>query len=158
MGNVFGDISIGGNLVGRIAVCGNAISGLPATRNGILGNVTLGGLNSTSVIVSGGLIGDSVQGTALKYSGSVAGVVASVGATNYGNSQMTSGHTFQNLAPTNFDALAILGIWMSGGSPLFFDIAPLDLQGLALMLTALANLKIVSNATPTVTVSDAGGA
>jgi hypothetical protein len=157
LGNVLGDLSVGGTLTGRIAVQGYPVSGLAATRLGILGNLSVGGVGSTAVIISGGEIGDAIQGTSVAYSGAVQGFIASIGATRYGNSQMTSGHTFQNLVPSNFNAIAIAGIWSSGGQPPVFDIAPLDLQGLNRMLAALANVRIVPNATPTVAVADAGG-
>jgi hypothetical protein len=94
LGNVFGDINIGGGLDGRLAAKGTPVQGLDPSRKGFLGNINIGGgVSSTAVIVSGGLIGDDgtnngskelSQGTQLNISGTTKGIIAAVEDINFG--------------------------------------------------------------------------
>ena len=139
LGNVLGNISIGGSFSGRLAAEGAPIAGLPATRVGILGNVTLsGGLASGGAVISSGLVGDSIGETKLDISGTVAGFVAAVGSVTA--STIPSGHLFQNLSGSN--AAAIAAIWTNAGVPLGFDVSPGDLTGLGLILQDVTGLAI----------------
>jgi hypothetical protein len=111
LGNVFGDINVGGGLSGRIGVRGREEFGLSAgqsfSRTGILGNVSIGGgIATTGVIVSAGLLGDDGSdnisndsaGTHLTISGTDRGILAAEEDINFGatGSLNTSG-IFENV-------------------------------------------------------------
>jgi hypothetical protein len=94
LGNVFGDINIGGGVDGRLAAKGRQVQGLDSSRIGFLGNVSIGGgISGTGAIVSGGLIGDDgtnngtkevSQGTQLTISGTTKGIIAAEEDINFG--------------------------------------------------------------------------
>jgi acrosin len=145
LGNIFGDISIGGSFSGRIAAEGAAISGLASSRVGILGNLTLsGGIASGGAVLSGGLIGDSAGSTKLTVTASkVLGFAASKGALT-ASATLPSGHVFQNASGANL--IALNAIWTNGGTPITtFDLTPGDLAGLGLVMGDVLAIKVVSN-------------
>ncbi len=143
LGNILGDITIGGPFSGRIGAQGAAISGIAASRTGILGRITIrGNLNSTGAVISSGEIGDSIQGTTLNF-GTFQGFVAAIGPITFGSTgTLSSARIFQNLALGSANALAINNIWTNGGVALLFDINPGDLAGLSLIVTDLNLLRV----------------
>jgi hypothetical protein len=111
LGNVFGDINVGGGLSGRIGVRGREEFGLSAgqsfSRTGILGNVSIGGgIATTGVIVSAGLIGDDGSdnisndsaGTHLTISGNDRGIIAAEEDINFGSTgSLNASGIFENV-------------------------------------------------------------
>jgi hypothetical protein len=142
LGNVYGDIFIGRNLLGRMAVEGRAVPGLPAGRDGILGNVTIGGsLAAPGAIVSAAMIGDAVGGTQLLVGGAFNGIVAVVGDINLSSLDATKvkSATFYGGNLGNPNAAAIDSFFQSS-----FDQNPgaLDSLDLDLMLNEMADLHV----------------
>jgi hypothetical protein len=142
LGNVYGDLIIGRNLLGRLAVEGRAVPGLPAGRDGILGNVVIGGnLTATAAIVSAAMIGDAVAGTQLLVGGALSGIVAAVGNINLSSLDTTKvkSATFYGGNLGNPNAAAIDSFFQSS-----FDQNPaaLDLLDLDLMLNELATVHV----------------
>jgi hypothetical protein len=79
LGNIFGDMFLGGTLNGRIFAQG-AADGLNPGQQGILGNIFLeGGMSSSGALVSGGEIGDASLYTGVDADGSNKGIFAAVG-------------------------------------------------------------------------------
>ena len=95
-------------------------------------------------MISSGEIGDAIQGTSLSFSGTLQGIVAAIGQIQFARS-ISSTHVFQNLTSISASYAAIQAIWTNNGIPLSFDISPLDLQGLTLILKDLNALTIGSN-------------
>lgn len=143
LGNVLGDITVTGSLSGRIAAQGQAVSGLAALRIGILGNVRLGsGFTSSAAVVSGGLIGDPVDGTAFSAAGAK-GLLAADGAISLGTgTRVTVANLFAN-SQTNSNAAVINAIFTINLQPLQFDTGG-TLQGLALLRTDLKNIHVAN--------------
>jgi hypothetical protein len=137
LGNVFGNLTIGGSMTGRIAAQGQSITGLAATRLGILGNVTATNNTVSAVIASGGLIGDSLGGTAMNL-GTAHGFVAAAGAVNLTGTTIAANNLLQNSTGANLSA--ITAIFTNNHLPLLFDTGG-NLAGLELIETDLANLK-----------------
>jgi hypothetical protein len=112
LGNVFGDINIGGGVSGRLAAKGRTVQGLDPARIGFLGNVSIGGgISSTGAIVSGGLIGDDgtnngakeiSQGTQLTISGTTKGIIAAEEDINFGKTgSINQTNVFENVGSPN---------------------------------------------------------
>ncbi|MDE3067722.1 MAG: hypothetical protein KGJ60_09245, partial [Verrucomicrobiota bacterium] len=138
LGNLFGDVTVGGPMAGRIGVEGRAVTGLATGRDGILGNVIVKAFASGSAIVSGGMIGDSTGGTTVAL-GSAYGFVAGAGPINLAaGTTLSAGNFLQNQTGSNL--AAITAIFTNGGSPLLFDTGG-SLNGLALIQTDLTNLQ-----------------
>jgi hypothetical protein len=145
LGNIFGDIASNGIPNGRIAAKGRAVPGLAATRKGILGNININGnIDPGGAIVSAGLIGDQVGGTALNVN-NVKGILAAEAGIAFGQTGNLNAASIFNPASGD-DARAIDWIFTNGGVDLAFDLVPgsLDLGGLALILTDLRNLRVVN--------------
>jgi hypothetical protein len=142
LGNVFGDLRVD-RLTGRIAVQGQAVPGLDAGRSGILGNVWLeDGMSKTGAILSGGLIGDTVGGTAL-HADKLKGIVAAKGAISLGGDTSADHAAFfaGNLGSTagNPSTAVINAVFQTP-----FDTNFLDLAGLDETLADLAALAVGS--------------
>jgi hypothetical protein len=139
LGKAYGDLVVrgGGSLGGRIAAQG-----------GFLGNVTINGtLHAASVIVSGGELGDVSLGTHLTVNGTNYGIIAAEGPANLGKAVSTgAGGGYQaNLGTGNPNKAAIDAVFTNNGQSLAFDLAGLDLGGLALILADLKALTTGSN-------------
>jgi hypothetical protein len=132
LGSAYGDMRFNGGLKG----------GRLAVKGGIVGNLTDNGTDATAAIVSGGEIGDATWGTQFTFSGSNKGIVVAKGKMTFAKGS-PGGTVFNNATGTN--AAAIDAIFTNGGSPLSFDLNPLDLGGLQLILTDLAALYVDSN-------------
>ena len=132
LGQQLGDVSLNGTL-----------SGSYAAKGGIVGNLSIGGgLGATGNVISGGEIGDSVQGTSFTFTGTNSGIIAAEGSIHF-TKGTPAGYVFSNAAGAN--AAAINAIFTNNGLPLALDIGNLDLQGLTLILTDLQNLKVGPN-------------
>jgi fibronectin-binding autotransporter adhesin len=146
LGNVFGDINVGGGWNGRLAVKGSPVAGLDLFRTGILGNVTIGGgINPTGAIVSAGLIGDDGSnnvgndslGTKLNITGAVKGIIAAERDINFGSVGNTSqAHIYENVGPASANGTVIAAIFTSGGLDLTIP------GGLNLILADLSTLTV----------------
>ena len=138
LGNIFGDVTVGGSLTGRIADKGQTVAGLAVSRLGILGNISVNTFASGSAIVSGGLIGDATGGTTVSL-GSAQGFVAAAGGVNLAASTtLAAANLLQNLGGSNLAAVS--AIFTNGGVPLLFDTGG-NLAGLVLMETDLGNIR-----------------
>lgn len=141
LGNAFGDIHVN-DLVGSIAVGGRPVAGLnDPSRVGILGNVIADGdVTPGAAVVSGGLLVDAAGGTSV--SGNfLGGILAAKGAIALDPADDPSQvNLFAQAQGVN--AAAIDAIFTNGGKPLAFDLQPLDLAGLDLMLAKLASLHV----------------
>ena len=142
LGNIFGNVTIHGVLSGRIAAAGQQVSGWGASRIGILGNLRLGSMGANGAVVSGGLIGDGADKTVFS-GGRVLGLVAAGGEVNLTRStRVAAGNLFENSnAAGNMDGPVISSIFINSAGQPSFDLTPDDLQGLAGMLTNLADLQ-----------------
>jgi len=146
LGNVFGDINLGGGLDGRIAVKGRVAQGLAAFRTGILGNVNIGGgINPPGAIVSAGLIGDDGSnnvaddglGTHLSISGATKGIIAAEGDINFGSIGNTSqAHIYENVGSASANGAVIGAIFTNGGLDLTIT------GGLSLILIDMGTLSV----------------
>ena len=144
LGNVFGDLNIGGGLGGRIAVKGQTVAGLPSFRIGILGNISInGGVSPTGAIVSAGLIGDDGSnnlgndsvGTKLNISGAAKGIFAAEGDINFGSvGNLGQVKILENAAGLN--KAAIDAIFTNGGVALTIP------DGLGFLLIDVAGLRV----------------
>jgi hypothetical protein len=147
LGNVFGDISVGGGLAGRIAVKGRAVMGIDATRTGILGNVNInGGISATGAIISAGRIGDDAitdstrfgtdgVGTTLNISGTTKGILAAEDDINFGSvGSLVPSLVFEHSTGTNKSTID--AIFTDGGTALTIPV------GLTLILTDLDALTV----------------
>jgi RTX calcium-binding nonapeptide repeat (4 copies) len=155
-----GGILSDGRFTGTIAVLGSVIGdmrfngglkfgGRIAAKGGIVGNLRIdGGLDSTGAIVSGGEIGDPTLGTKFTFNGSNKGILASKGAMNF-DGGAPGGALFNNVGNTGANANAIDAIFTDHGTPLGFDVGPLDLAGLDLILADLYALRVGSGGTLT---------
>jgi hypothetical protein len=133
LGTAYGDMSFGGGLKG----------GRVAVKGGIVGNLTDNGADATSVIVSGGEIGDATYGTTFTFTGSNKGIVAAKGKITWASGS-PGGNVFSNATGAN--AAAIDAIFTDkNGNALSFDINGLDLGGLKQILANLAALSVASN-------------
>jgi len=160
LGNVFGDISVGGGLSGRIAVHGREEFGLSAgqsfSRTGILGNVSIGGgIGTTGAIVSAGLLGDDgtdnisndVNGTHLTISGTDKGIIAAEEDINFGaTGGLNTAGTFENVGTPGSPQYAgganknaIDYIFTNGGVALTVP------NGLSVILQDLLALTVLNN-------------
>jgi hypothetical protein len=146
LGNDYGDLTFHGGLTGgRIAVQGTG--GAPS---GILGNVIVdrglyptGAIGAGSAIVSGGEIGDASYGTSLTAEDGNQGIVAAIGAINFGNGPL-GGSVFNNAGGTP-NAAAIDAIFTENGQPLGLDLPGQPFGGLELILQDLADLYVDSS-------------
>jgi len=160
LGNVFGDISVGGGLSGRIAAHGREEFGLSAgqtfSRTGILGNVSIGGgIGTTGAIVSAGLLGDDgtdnisndVNGTHLTISGTDKGIIAAEEDINFGaTGGLNTAGTFENVGTPGSPQYAgganknaIDYIFTNGGVALTVP------NGLSVILQDLLALTVLNN-------------
>jgi hypothetical protein len=149
LGNDYGDLTFHGGLTGgRIAVKGTG-----GAQSGILGNVILdrglyptGAIGAGSAIVSGGEIGDASYGTSLSVEDGNQGIVAAMGAINFGNGPL-GGYVFNDVGatPGNPNAAAIDAIFTDNGQPLGLDLPGQPLGGLELILQDLAALYVDSS-------------
>jgi hypothetical protein len=135
LGTIYGDLVIHGSLRG----------GRIASKGSILGNVAISGLiDATGALVSGGSIGNAAAGTGLSV-GQVFGIVGAEGPINLLKGNISDAAFFQgNIGPGNPSKAAIDAIFTNNGQPLAFDINPLDLAGLELILNDLAALYVNS--------------
>jgi hypothetical protein len=146
LGNDYGDLTFHGGLTGgRIAVQGTG-----GPRSGILGNVIVdrgiyktGMIGAGSAIVSGGEIGDASFGTSLTVADGNQGIVAAIGAINFGNGPL-GGSVFNNAGGTP-NAAAIDALFTENGQPLGLDLPGQPLGGLELILQDLADLYVDSS-------------
>ena len=149
LGNDYGDLTFHGGLTGgRIAVLGTG-----GARSGILGNVVIdrglyrtGSIGAGSAIVSGGEIGDAFRGTSLTVEDGNRGIIAAIGAINFGNGPL-GGFVFNDVgaAPGNPNAAAIDAIFTDNGQTLSLDVPGQPLGGLELILEELAALAVGSD-------------
>ena len=136
LGNIFGDVNIGGTMTGRIAAEGQTIANLAATRFGIMGNITVKTFATGAAIVSGGLMGDAVSKTVISL-GSAKGFLAAVGSINLKTgSKVPAANLFQNASGMNLSVLNTIFT-----AALSFDSGG-NLAGLGLIKTDLASLDI----------------
>jgi hypothetical protein len=150
LGNMLGDFNSNGGFAGRIAVKGRSISfpnGI-TLPGGILSgvNVSVGGMRPGSAIVSGGVISYAPGGTFLSINGAIKGIVAADLAISLAANGNIGSFIFPNAASTGppKNAAAIDGIFM----PPAFDILPLDLAGLDLILANLNALHVDQTTQP----------
>jgi hypothetical protein len=138
LGNLFGDVTVSGSMTGRIAVKGQPVTGLPASRTGILGNISVTTFASGGAIVSGGLMGDLTGGTTVSL-GSAQGFVAAAGGVNLTvSTTIAAANLLQNVTGSNLSAVNAL--FTNGGTPLLFDTGG-NLAGLGLIETDVENIK-----------------
>jgi hypothetical protein len=159
LGNVFADISVQGATTGRMASGGRTVGFTDPARDagaiGFLGNIRLNG-TFTGAIVSRGVIGDDGvyvadvpdtdgSGTTLTTNGSMKGILGAFGDINFDkppSGDLPAGALIAENA-TDRNRSAIDAIFTHDGAPLAFDKdAPLDLVGLDLILSDLANLHV----------------
>jgi hypothetical protein len=91
-------------------------------------------------------MGDVGLGTHLTVNGTNYGIIAAEGPTNLGKAvnTATGGYYQANMAPGNASMAAIDAVFSNNGQPLGFDLAGLDLNGLAMILADLKALKVGS--------------
>jgi hypothetical protein len=141
LGNIFGDINISGTFAGRIAAEGTAIAGLSANQTGIVGNVTLSTFASTGALISGGMIGDSAQGTTINITSSFSGFLAAINAINLNSkSKTSSSRTFANQTGSN--AAVITKIWTGVPNLDTFNSATGSLIGLTQLVSEMNKLAV----------------
>jgi hypothetical protein len=138
LGNIFGDVTVGGTMTGRVAAQGQVVAGLTGSRSGILGNIKIKTFVLGSAIVSGGMIGDLKGATGVTL-GSPKGFVAAVGGVNLKSKKIPAANLLQNL-PRGSNLSALDAIFTNGGLQLGFDTGG-SLQGLILIENDLASLK-----------------
>jgi hypothetical protein len=140
LGNIFEDISVphGGLKGARIAAQGQKFDTANPSRKGILGNLNFSGnIDGGSAIVSGGMIGDPISGTGIS-AGNVIGILAADESIKILSANV-KGTVFQNAgAPGNPNGPVIDSIFV----PKSFDVMPLDLQGLKMILSNLNKLHV----------------
>jgi hypothetical protein len=140
LGTAYGDVQVGG---------GGAVGGQIAAKGGFVGNLTINGtVDAASAIISGGEMGDAGVGTHLTVTGTNYGIIAAEGPTNLGKAvnTATGGYYQANMASGNASKAAIDAVFSyNNGQPLGFDLAGLDLGGLALIMADLKALKVGSN-------------
>jgi hypothetical protein len=144
-GTLSGQIVTLGKAYGDLVVSGGSQGGRIAAQGGFLGNVTINGsLDAASVIISGGELGDVSLGTYLTVNGTNYGIIAAEGPTNLGKPISTGpGGFYQaNIGPGNPSKAAIDAVFTKNGQSLAFDLAGLDLGGLAVILADLEALKV----------------
>jgi hypothetical protein len=142
-GRFSGSIVVLGYIIGDMRFNGGpSFTGRIAAKGGIVGNLLIGGgIDTTAAIVSGGEIGDPTLGTKFTFNGSNKGILAAKGAMSFGGA-IPGGSVFNNVGNSGPNASAIDAIFTDHGSPLSFDVGPLDLSGLGLILTDLHVLKV----------------
>ncbi len=129
LGQELGDVRINGGLAGNYAV-----------KGGILGNLLIDG--TSGKLVSGGQIGSATEGTAFSLNGGNTGIIAADGNIILLPTGPT-GNLFNDVGTSgNANAAAINAIFTNNGAALGLDVNPLDLHGLALILTDMQNLKV----------------
>jgi hypothetical protein len=151
-----GGIQIGGTFSGQIVTLakaygdlvvsgGGSLGGRIAAKGGFLGNVMINGtFDATSVIISGGELGDVALGTHLTVNGTNYGIIAAEGPANLGKAVNTGPGGFYkaNIGSGNPNQAAIDAVFTNNGQPLAFDLPGLDLGGLGLILADLEALKV----------------
>jgi hypothetical protein len=142
-GRFSGSIVVLGYVIGDMRFNGGpSFTGRIAAKGGIVGNLLIGGgIDTTAAIVSGGEIGDPTLGTKFTFNGSNKGILAAKGLMTF-NGAAPGGSVFNNVGNSGPNASAIDAIFTDQGSPLSFDVGPLDLAGLGLILTDLHALKV----------------
>jgi hypothetical protein len=142
-GTQSGQVVVLGVFSGDATINGGLKAGRIAVKGGITGNMLTNGVDATAAIVSDGVIGNPSIGTSLTVNGSNKGIIAAKGLITFGKGS-PGGNVFNNVGATPNDpnAAAIDAIFTNNGMPLLFDLAGLDLQGLNLILTDLAALKV----------------
>jgi hypothetical protein len=156
-GSINGNLTIGGPLTGQLVTVGNITgnvtvgglqSGRIVTHGSILGNLTINGsIDSQSVLISGGSIGNKSTGTGLTV-GNVNGIVAAEGPINAIKIGSTSSALYYVPMDT-VDTTVIDEVFKGLLSPLsstdLFDHASLlDLDNLAAILANVNSLAVVN--------------
>jgi hypothetical protein len=149
LGTVFADVIDNGGLKdGRIVVKGN-----------IPGNLTINGdMDPQSAVVTAGSIGSGTAGTVMKI-GNVKGILAAEGSILFDHTPNTNNAAYyaQNISTSDpTSATAISAIFTQTGQPLGFDVKPLDLGGLGLILQNLSSLPLGSSTSAAVSGSSFG--
>jgi hypothetical protein len=148
-GTLGGQIVTLGKMYGDLLVNGGGLQGgRIAAKGGFLGNVTINGtVDAASAIISGGEMGDVGLGTHMTLNGANYGIIAAEGPTNLGKAitNVSGGYYRSNMAPGDASKAAIDAVFSNNGQPLGFDLAGLDLGGLAMILADLKALKVGSN-------------
>ena len=144
-GQLSGQVIVLGAVRGDIILSGGLRSGRLAALSGFLGNLDLGTMDSSSAVVSGGVIGvpasGNVAGTAIN--GTNAGIIAATGTITFGSSFRDRGYTFNNTG-TSANGMVISAVFTNNQLPLSFDLSGLDLGGLELIKADILALTVTN--------------
>jgi len=142
LGNIIGDLSIGGQLTGRIAAQGSPIAGLDGSRIGIIGNIKVkSSFSAAAAVISGGVIGDTAAKTTFTCKGAN-GYLAADGAISTAKSvKIPAANKFDNSQGT-LNGAAIDAVFTDGSAPLQISSGPAGMTALGLIGSDLNALQI----------------
>jgi hypothetical protein len=140
-----GDLVILGTSYGDLRFNGGLKSGRIAAEGGFVGNLLVNGISAGGAVVSGGEIGDTTGGTVFTVNGTNKGIIAAKGPVQFAKGSPGGNVFVAPLVASNAAAIdaAIDAIFTyKNGQSLAFDLAGLDLGGLALILKDLQALNV----------------